>query len=105
MARLRLPFSPVPSLSALPHSGEVPPVGLTNPALLDRQGVAPPLALPIVAPVEFAIESARFDLWIATTAALLGNILAHPPRFPMPYATGNSAGPAVMAVIRITGFG
>jgi len=42
------------------------------------------LAILFVALVEFAIERARFDLWIMTAAgaALLWNILARTPRLP-----------------------
>jgi hypothetical protein len=42
------------------------------------------LAILFVAVVEFAIERARFDLWIMTAAgaALLWNILAPTPRLP-----------------------
>jgi len=43
------------------------------------------LAILFVALVEFAIERARFDLWIITAAAaaLLWNILARTPRAPV----------------------
>jgi hypothetical protein len=43
------------------------------------------LAILFVALVEFALERARFDLWIMTAAAaaLLWGILAPSPRFPV----------------------
>jgi len=43
------------------------------------------LAILFVALVEFAIERARFDLWIMTAAAaaLLWSILARSPRLPV----------------------